>query len=56
MSLFDIQSKEPTEVDTIMSFLPEAAFRMMSIGTPCVGKDGKTFNLLGVIEPGTEGN
>ena len=40
----------PADVDTLMSFIPEASFKMMSIGTPCIGNDGKTFCSLGSIK------
>lgn len=40
----------PADIDTLMSFIPEASFRMMSIGTPCIGNDGKTFCSLGSIK------
>ena len=49
-SFNDIQDMSPEDVDTIMSFIPEASFKLMSIGTPCIGKDGKTVCSLGVIK------
>ena len=55
MSLLDLESLHPADLDTLMSFIPEASFHsMMTIGTPCVGNDGKTFCSLGFIKAGDE--
>ena len=35
-SLNDILDMAPEDIDAIMSFIPEASFKMISIGTPCV--------------------
>ena len=51
-SFNDIHEMTPLDVDTIMSFIPEASFKMISIGTPCIGKDGKTVCSLGVMKQG----
>ena len=53
-ALLDLETLSPYDLDTVMSFIPEASFRMMSIGTPCIGNDGKTFCSLGFIQKGEE--
>ena len=37
------------EIDSIMSLIPEAAFKRMAIGTPCKNKEGKVFSVVGVL-------
>ena len=33
-----------------MSLIPEAAFKRMAIGTPCVNNKGKVFSVVGVMD------
>ena len=33
-----------------MSLVPEAAFKTISIGTPCVGKENNSFTTLGLFK------
>lgn len=47
--MLNLQSMNPVEIDTIMSLIPEASPQMMSLGTPCVDQNGKTFISLGSI-------
>lgn len=55
MSLLELDSLDPVDLDTVMSFIPEASFNsMITIGTPCIGNDGKTFCSLGFIRVGDE--
>lgn len=37
------------EIDSIMSLIHEASFQRISIGTPCVNKEGKVFNVVGLF-------
>jgi len=37
------------QIDAIMSLIPEASFQRIAIGTPCINKDGKTFNVVGMM-------
>ena len=48
--MLDLESLSTSDLDTIMSFIPEASFRMMSIGSPCMSNDGKMFCSLGFID------
>ena len=50
VSFLDLQSMSMAEIDTLMSFIPETSFKMMSIGTPCIGNDGKVFSSLGFVK------
>ena len=54
MALLDLDSLSATDLDTVMSFIPEASFRMMSIGTPCMSNEGKMFCSLGFIQAGDD--
>ena len=54
-SFMDLQNMTPADIDTIMGFIPEASFRMISIGTPCVDRAGKAFCSLGVLSTGADG-
>lgn len=46
----DLSEMNPADIDALMSLVPEAAFKSLSIGAPCIGKDGKTVCSLGAIE------
>ena len=48
-SLMAIQDMSEIEIDSVMSLIPEAAFKRMAIGTPCVNKEGKVFSVVGVL-------
>lgn len=54
MSFLDLDALSTTELDSVMSFIQEATFQMMSVGTPCIGNDGKTFCSLGYIQNGDD--
>lgn len=53
-NLESVQDKNEAQIDSIMSMIPEAAFLRLSVGTPCVNKDGKVFCVLGtqLVEQG----
>ncbi len=44
------------ELDSLMSLIPEAAFQRIAVGTPCINKDGKSFQVLGVMHAEEENN
>jgi len=48
-SLMMIQDMSEGQIEAIMSLVPEAAFQRMAVGTPCVNKEGKVFNVVGVL-------
>ena len=54
MALLDLDNLSSSDLDTVMSFIPEASFRMMSIGTPCMSNEGKMFCSLGFIKTGDD--
>ena len=43
-----IDKFDESEVDAIMSLIPEAQFERMAVGTPCLDKDGKRFTVIGI--------
>lgn len=51
-----IQDMSEIEIDSVMSLIPEAAFKRMAIGTPCVNKEGKVFSVVGVLNTDQENN
>ena len=55
-ALMLIQDLSEVEIDSIMSLIPEAAFKRMAIGTPCVNKEGKVFSVVGVMSSNQEHN
>lgn len=55
-ALMAIQDLSESEIDSIMSLIPEAAFKRMAIGTPCVNKEGKVFSVVGVMNSSVENN
>ena len=38
------------EIDAVMTLLPEAQQERIAVGTPCMGKDGKRFTVLGFLD------
>ena len=54
VAFLDLQSMTQSDIETIMSFIPETSFQLMTIGTPCIGNDGKTFSSLGFVKSGDE--
>ena len=55
-SLLGIEDMNESEIDSIMSLIPEAAFQRIAIGTPCVNKEGKVFSVVGVFNTACENN
>lgn len=55
-ALLGIQDLSESAIDSVMSLIPEAAFQRMAIGTPCVNKEGKVFNVVGVFRTEEESN
>ena len=55
-SLLSIEDMNESEIDSIMSLIPEAAFQRIAIGTPCVNKEGKVFSVVGVFNTACENN
>ena len=49
-AFLELESMSLADIDTLMSFIPETCFQTMSIGSACIGNDGKTFNSLGFIK------
>jgi len=45
-----IESMGESEIDTIMSLIPEAQFERLAVGTPLLEKDGKRFTVLGSVQ------
>ena len=45
-----IETMTETEIDTIMTLIPEAQFERMAAGTPCLDKNGKRFIVMGRME------
>ena len=45
-----IETMTETEIDTIMTLIPEAQFERMAAGTPCLDKNGKRFIVIGRVE------
>ena len=37
------------QIDAVMSLIPEASFQRIAVGTPCINKDGKAFNVVGMM-------
>lgn len=44
-----IETMTETEIDTIMTLIPEAQFERMAAGTPCLDKNGKRFIVMGRV-------
>ena len=42
-----IESMTETEIDAIMTLIPEAQFERMAAGTPCKDRNGKHFIAMG---------
>ena len=55
-SLLQIEDMSEGQIEAIMSLVPEAAFQRMAIGTPCINKEGKVFNVVGVIHSNQKNN
>ena len=49
MALLGLEDMNESEIDSLMSLIPEAAFQRIAIGTPCVNKEGKIFSVVGVF-------
>jgi len=49
-----VESMSESEIDTIMSLIPEAQFERLAIGTPLQEKDGKRYTVLGITEDFSE--
>lgn len=45
-----VEDMSVAQVDALLSFVPEASLRSLSIGSPCVGKEGKQYRVLGLAE------
>jgi len=43
-----VEEMSVSEVDAILSFLPEASVKSVSVGQPCIGKQGKQYRVLGL--------
>ena len=45
-----------SQIESIMSLVHECAFQRLAIGTPCINKSGKVFNVVGVFRTEQETN
>ena len=50
-SLMSIEMMDETEIESVMSLIPEASFKRISVGVPCQNKEGKIFSVVGIFNP-----
>ena len=44
-----IEMMDETEIESVMSLIPEASFKRISVGVPCQNKEGKIFSVVGIF-------
>lgn len=43
-----LEDMSVAQVDSLLNFVSETAFHSLQVGSPCIGKEGKQYRVLGI--------